>query len=128
MKPTTKETGDRGEQIAADYLEAKGYRVIERNYRFERAEVDLVCFQPASSGLPGGEMVFVEVKTRRGDGFGTPEEAVTPAKQQLIAKAAEAFMYEYRLEGARARFDVVAIRLGSGEPDITHYENAFWGS
>ena len=123
---STKKTGDRGEDIAAAYLEARGYRVMERNYRFERAEVDLVCFEPAEVYELGGEIVFVEVKTRRGTGFGRPEEAVTEEKQRSIAKAAEAFLYEHKLEGSPCRFDVVAIILGGGEPSIEHFESAFW--
>lgn len=125
---TTKAMGDRGEQLAAEYLEAKGYTVLERNYRFEKAEVDLVCFVPSAQGLPGGEIVFVEVKTRAGTGFGAPEDAVTPTKQRLIAKAAEAFLYEYRLEGARCRFDVVAVQILGDHHEVEHYEDAFWSA
>ncbi len=122
---TTKTTGDFGERLAADFLEAKGYRILERSYRFNREEVDLVCFQPYADYTQGGELVFVEVKARRGLGFGRPEEAVTPAKQQAIMRVAEAYLHETKLEGALARFDVVAVLLGSGEPQIEHFENAF---
>ena len=119
----TTNTGRMGEELAAAHLEDQGYRVFERNYRFERAEVDLVCFEPQEGG---GEVVFVEVKTRRGLGFGQPEDAVDDAKQQHVAKAAEAFLYEYRLEGVPCRFDVISIVLEEGEPDIRHFKNAFW--
>lgn len=128
--PSTKATGDRGEEIAADFLEAKGYRILERNYRFNREEVDLVCFQPYEDYTQGGELVFVEVKTRRGLGFGRPEDAVTLDKQEAIMRVAEAYLHETRLEGALARFDVVAVLLGPStgagdEPEIEHFENAF---
>ncbi len=123
---STKALGDRGEALAADYLEAKGYRVIERNYRFNREEVDLVCFQPAARYEDGGELVFVEVKARRGHGFGRPEDAVTEAKQRAIFRVAEAFLHESRLEGSLVRFDVVAVTLRDGaEPEVEHFENAF---
>lgn len=122
---TTKTTGDLGEDLAARFLEAKGYRILERNYRFNREEVDLVCFEPYADYTQGGELVFVEVKARRGLGFGRPEEAVTPAKQQAIKRVAEAYLHETKLEGALVRFDVVAIVLGHGEPAIEHFENAF---
>ena len=122
---STKATGDRGEAIAANFLEAKGYRIIERNYRFNREEVDLVCFQPYEDYTQGGELVFVEVKTRRGLGFGRPEDAVTLDKQEAIMRVAEAYLHETRLEGALARFDVIAVLLGGGEPAIEHFENAF---
>lgn len=121
---TTKAIGDRGEALAADYLEALGYRILERSYRFDRAEVDLVAFAPWPDD-DGGDLVFVEVKTRTGDGFGSGEEAVTPAKQLQLRKAAEAFLYERKLDGAPARFDVVTVRLGHGAPEIAHHPHAF---
>lgn len=122
----TKSIGNRGEELAAAYLERKGYTVLERGYRFERAEVDLVCFQPAQDYAEGGELVFVEVKTRTGVTFGLPEEAVTEEKKRHLIRAAEAYLHETRLEGALARFDVVSILVGYGEPQIKHIENAFW--
>ena len=104
-------TGPLGERLAAAYLEAKGYTVLDRNYRFSREEVDLVCFAPSASGRPGdgGWIVFVEVKTRRGTGFGQPEEAVDEAKQRAIMRVAEAYLHERRLVAALCRFDVVAV-------------------
>ena len=122
---TNKATGDHGEDVAADFLEAKGYRILERNYRFNREEVDLVCFQPYEDYTQGGELVFVEVKARRGLAYGRPEAAVTPDKQKAIMRVAEAYLHETKLEGALARFDVVAILLGGEEPEIEHFENAF---
>ncbi len=99
---------------------------MERNYRFERSEVDLVCFLPATRYETGGELVFVEVKTRRGTGFGRPEDAVGPDKRRHLVKAARAWLYERRMEGTPARFDVVSILLRSGsEPEIEHLESAF---
>ncbi|MFB3131038.1 MAG: YraN family protein, partial [Rhodothermales bacterium] len=88
---STKEIGDRGEAIAAAYLERKGYTILDRNYRFERAEVDLICFLPARQYEAGGELVFAEVKTRTGLGYGRPEEAVTEAKKRNLIRAAEAY-------------------------------------
>ena len=124
---STKKIGDRGEAMAAAYLEGKGYTILERNYRYEHAEVDLVCFKPAAKYKAGGELVFAEVKTRTGLGFGRPEEAVTEAKQRHLIHAAEAYLYERKLEGAPCRFDVISIVLRRGkEPEIEHFENAFW--
>jgi len=119
---TTNDIGDRGEELAATFLDEAGYRVMERNYRFERNEVDLVCFDPDR----GGEIVFVEVKTRTGSGYGPPEASVTEKKRESLIKVSRAYLHERRLEGAPARFDVIAILLGDGEPQIEHYENAFW--
>jgi putative endonuclease len=121
---STKATGDRGEALAAAYLEGLGYRIFERNYRFERAEVDLVAFEPWPAD-DGGDLVFVEVKARRSAAFGTGEEAVTEAKQRQLRKAAEAFLYERKLDGAPARFDVVVVDLAAEPPAITHHKYAF---
>ncbi len=120
-----KTTGDLGEEIAAQYLEKKGLRVLDRNYRFSRAEVDLVCFEPAEQPNRGGEIVFVEVKTRHGTGFGHPEDAVTREKQINIIRAARAYLYERKLEGAMCRFDVVSIVIAGKTPEIEHFKNAF---
>ena len=126
MGENTVETGRAGEEIASRYLEERGFRVMERNYRFERSEVDLVCFLPAVRYEDGGELVFVEVKTRRGTGFGRPEEAVGAEKRRHLVKAARAWLYERRMEGTPARFDVVSILLRPGsDPEIEHLENAF---
>lgn len=127
MRESPSETGRTGEALAATYLEERGFRVMDRNYRFERSEVDIVCFLPAPRYEDGGELVFVEVKTRRGTGFGLPEEAVGADKQRHLVKAARAWLHERRMEGTPCRFDVVSILLRNGaEPEIHHIENAFW--
>lgn len=124
---TTKDLGDRGEEIAVGYLQAQGYVVLDRNYRFERAELDLVCFEPAEDPSAGGELVFAEVKTRTGLGYGRPEEAVSSAKQRHIVRAARAYLYERRLEKTACRFDVISVLLrGEAEPEIEHFKRAFW--
>ncbi len=124
---STKQLGDEGEALAAAYLENEGYVILERNYRFMRAEVDLVCFLPDEAYERGGQLVFAEVKTRTGYGFGRPEEAVTPEKQQNLIRAAQAYLHERRLEGSPCRFDVVGIVLRPGrEPEIEHIKDAFW--
>lgn len=117
--------GATGEDIAAQYLEELGYFVLERNYRFEKAEVDIICFEPAEVYEQGGELVFIEVKTRKGIGYGMPEESVTTEKQRNIIKAARAFLYERQLEGSPCRFDVISILFQKGEPTIEHFKNAF---
>jgi putative endonuclease len=124
---TTKGIGDAGETIAADYLREEGYRILDRNYRFERSEVDIVCYDPGASGAEaGGEIVFVEVKARSGLGYGAPEAAVTDEKQQSILKVSRAYLYERRMEGAPCRFDVVSVVLNQeADPDVEHFPNAF---
>ena len=121
---TAAELGRAGEQAAADHLEAKGYRLMDRNYRFEREEIDLVMFEPTPAN-DGGEIVFVEVKARRGTGFGRPEDAVDAAKQKSIRRVAEAWLHERKLFPSPVRFDVVAVLYDRGEPTVEHFENAF---
>ena len=74
MTQQRRRLGQRGEQLAAERLAAMGYEIVERNYRCKAGEIDLVARQ-------GGGWVFVEVRTRRGDRFGTPEESVTARKR-----------------------------------------------
>ena len=121
---TTAEIGRRGEDVAVAHLEAAGYRVLDRNYRFGREEVDVVAFQPTPAN-DGGMIVFVEVKARSGDGFGAPEAAVDAAKQKAILRVAEAYLHERRLIPSPTRFDVIAVRFGRGAPEVEHFENAF---
>lgn len=118
MKKTHQQkTGRRGEDIAADYLHEKGYAVVERNFRYRRAEVDLIV---RNSNL----LVFIEVKTRRNTDFGFPESFVSPEQAELIVAAADHYVREQKWEGL-IRFDIVAITL---EPDIKieHFEDAFY--
>lgn len=120
--PTTNDIGDRGEELAAAHLEEAGYRILEHNYHFERNEVDLVCLDPEQ----GGEIVFVEVKTRTGTGFGAPEASVTEDKKKSLVEVARAYLHERKLNGVPARFDVVTVMLTDGEASIDHFENAFY--
>ena len=103
------ETGGRGERIAAEYLMLAGYRIIETNLRTGRLEVDIVASM-------GDCLVFVEVKTRRSDGFGDALSAVTPAKVSRIARAAG----RYLAGGSSGRYfrevriDVIGIDISTG--------------
>lgn len=116
---TTRQIGDEGEELAVSYLESKGYIILDRNYYFERAEVDIVAYDETC-------IVFVEVKKRATAKFGKPEEFVTESKIENLYKAAEAWIYERKMDTAPARFDVIAITQQNNEaPDIKHYENAF---
>ena len=127
----TQRIGKRGEEVAASYLKKQGWRVLDRNYRYEHAEIDLVCFEPTgrSAAHPageGGEIVIVEVKARTGLGYGRPEEAVTPEKQRHVTRAAAAYLHERQLENAPVRFDVLGVLLRPGqEPKIEHFRDAF---
>jgi putative endonuclease len=110
--------GKEGERLAERFLEKKGYRLLERNYRCTAGELDLVV-------LDRRVIVFVEVKTRRGHGFGTPFEAVEFRKQRKIIQAAQFFLAEKGLQQRDARFDVVGVSWVGREPVVEHIENAF---
>lgn len=108
------------------YLEKKGYILIERNYRTRYGEIDLIVYD-AGTGAAEHTLVFVEVKLRRGTGFGDPLEAVTPKKQAKIRLTAEQYLAERGEAFDEVRIDVVGILLppGTGRPQVRHVENAF---
>lgn len=93
-----------GERLAADYLRRRGYDVIETNYRCPEGEIDIVARQ-------GGDVVFVEVRTRRGQRFGTPEESVTSAKMEHLRLAAASYLAAHGDLAADWRIDFVAVEL-----------------
>lgn len=96
--------GQWGENYAASHLEANGYHIIERNWRCREGEVDLVA-------RDGETLVFVEVKTRRGDAYGTPEEALTPRKAEKLLALGQQYVYEHALDNVNWRIDLVAVEL-----------------
>jgi putative endonuclease len=118
MTRTTQSYGREGERIAVDFLVKKGYRIVRRNYRFGRGEIDIVA-------QDGAELVFVEVKTRRTSTFGEPEEAVTRKKQSQIRTVAEGYLFEHAIDDQPCRFDVIAVTCKKNEYFISHLENAF---
>ena len=108
-----------GEEIAARFLAAQGWRILGRNVRCGRSgEIDIVADR-------GGILAFVEVKTRRTDRFGTPGEAVTRRKQTRIRALARSYLMRTHVRASAIRFDVVEIRAGGRRPVVTHLENAF---
>ncbi len=110
--------GDRGENVAARYLRNQGYKIIDRNFRCDLGEIDIVA-------RDGKTLVFVEVKTRQQD-EPTPESQVNEVKQHHITKAARFYLKRYGTPQPLARFDVVAIVWPEGrEPQIRHSQSAF---
>ena len=113
--------GANGELIAKKYLEDKNYKFIKNNYRYERAEVDLIFEDEKKKTL-----IFAEVKTRRNKNFGNPEESINIAKQDHIKKAAMGFVSENEnYSDHDLRIDVISILLVEGKAEIEHFENAF---
>ena len=98
--------GRRGELLARRHLEASGYVILENNYRTAGGEIDLVTKRD-------GALVFVEVRTKKGGAFGSPEESITPAKRSHLVAAAQEYMQETDVEGADWRIDVVALEMDS---------------
>ena len=98
--------GKRGEQYAAQYLTDRGYAIRTRNWRCPVGEIDLVAEKE-------GALIFVEVRTRRGDRLGTPEESITPAKRARLIAAAQTYLAEQGQADRDWRIDVVAIEIGS---------------
>jgi putative endonuclease len=111
--------GRLGEDLAARFLEERGYRIVQRNYRFDRGEIDIVA-------QDGRELVFVEVKTRENEQFGSPEESITPSKEEQLKKVAEGYVFEHNLENQPCRFDVVAITFSDGKPRIRLLQNVIF--
>ncbi len=110
--------GRRGESLAIGFLKKQGYTILETNFRFERAEIDLIA-------KDRGVLVFVEVKTRRKNTLGEPEDAVTGRKLDQIRKAAQGYLYKRDLADAECRFDVVSIKQSGDETEISHIRDAF---
>lgn len=99
--------GRRGEEIAAERLSTRGYRVIDRNYRTREGEVDLIAWD-------GPVLTFIEVKSRRGRAYGLPEESITATKSARLIKVAYAYMQAMDTPPEDWRIDVVAIEFGVG--------------
>ena len=115
----TADLGRHGEGIAAAYLTATGLQVLDRNWRCREGELDLVA-------RDGDALVFCEVKTRRGTGFGHPVEAVTPAKQRRLRTLAHRWLAAHDHHAPDLRFDVVGVLVRpSGPALVTHLRAAF---
>lgn len=113
--------GKQGEGFTAKYFESKGFEIIARNFRYDRAEIDLVVKNERTRTL-----VFVEVKTRRATTFGAPEESVTESKQAQLVKSADGFLMSHEeFTDYEKRFDVAAVLIKNGKAEINHIENAF---
>ena len=116
---TTTELGAHGERIAAVYLTRAGLRVVDRNWRCREGELDIVARE-------GSALVFCEVKTRRGTGFGHPVEAVTPAMQRRLRLLAQGWLAAHDEHAPDLRFDVVGVLVRPSRPPmVRHLRAAF---
>lgn len=96
--------GRTGERLAAEALVKRGYRILEQNFRCTHGEIDLIAEE-------GHDLVFVEVKTRRGQAYGLPEEAVTPRKARKLVEVAACYLDQHACSERSWRIDVVAVQL-----------------
>lgn len=110
--------GITGEQLAQNFLAKKGYRILTTNYRSRYGEIDIVC-------LDGDTVVFVEVKTRSSEKFGTPAEAVTFRKRNRLRQLAQMYLITHNLETYPVRFDVLSLIFSSPRIEIEHLIGAF---
>jgi putative endonuclease len=110
--------GRYGEDLAEKFLKENGFTILSRNYRCGKNELDFIAQRKSI-------VSFVEVKTRHGDAFGHPAEAVTRAKQKEMAKAADCYIQRNPRSDVDYRFDIVAIIIRNQTPDFTFIEDAF---
>jgi putative endonuclease len=112
------ELGIKGEEMAVDHLLSSGYLIRERNYRFGRLELDIICEHEH-------QLIIVEVKTRNSKALGEPYSAVSKSKQRQIIRATNNYILENDVE-KEIRFDVISIISNSNYENIEHIESAFY--
>jgi putative endonuclease len=110
--------GIEGEELAVEHLRKIGYKIIERNFRTQTGEIDIIAKHK-------GQIVFAEVKTRQNRRFGHPKLSVTKNKQRKISMAALSYLKKYYSLQTRARFDVVTVQSSPNGPIIDVIPNAF---
>lgn len=115
------ELGRKGETLAKAFLEGLGYEILDENWTHGKCEVDLIAYKD-------GRIIFAEVKTRTGNGYGEPEDFVDNRKQRLLAEAADEYIYLMDHQG-EVRFDIIAILFDrNANHTLKHIEDAFWPS
>lgn len=109
-----------GEELAANHIKNEGYNILERNYRTKLGELDIIARDQ-------NIIIFIEVKTRTSNAYGTPSEAVNYKKQQTIRKLSQQYIKHKKLDNSCLgyRFDVIEVKLAGKKYKIDHMENAF---
>lgn len=110
--------GHKGEKVAATFVRRAGLRILDRNWRQGRLELDIVC-------RDGDTVVFVEVKTRTSRKRGDPEDSITPAKQRTLGRAAQAWLAAHDAWNVPCRFDVICLVANDGTFSVEYYRHAF---
>lgn len=111
------ELGKQGEQFAVDFLQNNGYEILETNWVYQKAEVDIIAKKE-------NILAIVEVKTRSSIAFGLPQDFVKPKKVKLLVKAVDAYIQNNNLD-LEVRFDIIAIHKNATNLSIEHLEDAF---
>lgn len=111
------ELGKKGEDLAVLHLKKKGYKIVARNFKYQKAEVDIIASKE-------NVLAIIEVKTRSTPDFGNPQEFVKAKQIQNLVKAVNFFIIEHELE-VEVRFDIIAIIKNQAGTKIEHLENAF---
>ncbi|TWI01304.1 putative endonuclease [Flavobacterium tiangeerense] len=112
------ELGKLGEEMAVEFLQKEGYTILQTNYTFQKAEIDILAQK-------AGVLAVVEVKTRSSLDFGLPQDFVKPKKIQLLVKAVDAFVIQNDLD-LEVRFDIIAIHKEDKSFVIEHLIDAFY--
>mgnify|MGYP006192974199 CR=1 FL=1 len=112
------ELGKLGEELAVDFLQQNGYEILETNWTFQKAEVDIIAQKENT-------LAIVEVKTRSTIDFGLPQDFVKPKKIQLLVKAVNEYVVQNELD-MEVRFDIIAIHIEGNQLNIEHLEDAFF--
>ncbi len=117
--PQQHDLGRLGEQLAKTHLENLGYEILDENWVYGKAEVDIIAYQNKT-------IIFVEVKARTGNFFGEPEDFVDKRKQKLLVNAANQYIYLMQHEG-EVRFDIVSVVFDNKQNhQLKHITDAFW--
>ncbi|URC13847.1 MULTISPECIES: YraN family protein [unclassified Flavobacterium] len=112
------ELGKKGEDLAVEYLEQNGYKILDRNWTFQKAEIDIIAEKESI-------LAIIEVKTRSTLDFGLPQDFVKPKKIQLLVKAVNAYINDREMD-IEVRFDIIAIHKNKETFAIEHITDAFF--
>jgi putative endonuclease len=114
---TSKEKGDWGEDQASDFLKAKGYKIIDRNWRYKKCELDIIATDSET-------LVFIEVRTRKDIGYGTGYQSVGKGKRRILARGCNAYLMQLKKKPDVYRFDIIEVMLSKSDKIcINHYQN-----
>ncbi len=118
-QPNQREKGAIAEDAAVEFLKEKGFKIVKRNFHFGRdGEIDIIARDK-------DVLVFIEVKARASDVYGSPESSITPSKMKVIRRTAEGYLYINKISNVECRFDVIALDYTQRPPEIRHLINAF---